>query len=103
MRAVFTKLVNFKASPEQHEAWQEAAYKRRMSFGRWAREQLDSGLELGTVSKAYIGVATPAPEAKPNLESLARELLERASQPKSKCDRRLPKGAFCKTCGRIHG
>lgn len=107
MKAVFTKLVNFKASPAQHEAWQDAAYQRRMSFGRWAREQLDRGLSSSTAEPRLVepegAGATPVSAPKGNIESLARELVQRAKVTGKKCDRRLPKGAFCKSCGRIHG
>lgn len=102
MKAVFTKLVNFKASPEQHAAWQDAAYQRRMSFGRWAREQLNNGLSVSVSSPALVQGAPP-PEVKDNLEGLARELVQRAKVKGAKCERRMPKGTFCKACGRIHG
>lgn len=73
-----------------------------MSFGRWAREQLDKGLAPGSIG-TYSTMKPPPPELPPkNLESLARELVERAKVTGKKCDRRLPQGAFCKSCGKIH-
>lgn len=108
MKATFTKLVNFKAQPEEHEAWKEAAHQARMSFGKWARLQLNRGLDSSTVEPRLVeptdAGSTPVPApVKEKTTALAQELVERAVASKNnKCERRLPKGTFCKSCGRIH-
>lgn len=102
------KLVNFRASQEDIDRWKEDGYLRRMGFSRWIRYCLDNypGKNGSVSSPSPIRVLpSAAPEVKERVSVLAEELVEKAKISKEKktvCERRLPKGAFCKTCGRIH-
>lgn len=102
------KLVNFRASQEDIDRWKEDGYLHRMGFSRWIRYCLDNypGKTGSIGSYVPIRVTTPpVPEVKERVSLLAEELVEKAKISKEKktvCERRLPKGAFCKTCGRIH-
>lgn len=99
-------LVNFRAKPDDIARWKEHAHTRRMSLSSLIRELLNRDMSQSpiTVSGPVLRATDvvfnpPGPEVK--LEKLAETLVERAKS-NAKCEYRLPKGAFCKRCGKIH-
>lgn len=100
------RILNLRARREDVERWKEHAYKRRMSLSKLIRTLLDQDCDMSRTTLTTDGpvvkiadVVHVLPEKK--VEKLAQTLVERAKS-NEKCERRLPKGAFCKTCGRIH-
>lgn len=94
------KLINFKASVKDVELWKEAAYLRRKTLSGFIRDVCNEACELATVSR--VSLVTPSPPVRKPAINVAQELLAKTTANTGPCERRLPKGAFCKTCGRIH-
>lgn len=99
-----TKLLNFKATPGQVDAWKEVAHLNKRTLSRWIRDTLDAAVNGIALPPVPAAADNPAPLLK-KAEAVADQLLERARSvvKAGPCERRLPKGAFCKSCGRIHG
>jgi hypothetical protein len=94
------KLLNFKAEVEDIARWKEQAYASRKSLSRWIRDRLN---EVHVPLPIEAGIDYVPVETKKSVESTAAVLIERVRQAKEgPCERRLPKGAWCKRCGRIH-
>lgn len=93
------RLINFRVPDKDYEVWKEEAYRQRKSFARWARETLDAAVQPGDARA--VELRTPVHEVKTNVVAIAEQLRTKAAQ-KAQCEKRLPKGAFCKSCGRIH-
>lgn len=100
-----TILVNLRVTEEERSAWADAAYRVRKSRTQWMRDILNA---TASGIPAHKFVSTPIAEQPPvvnRANQIAAELAERAAQSgkqSGKCDNRLPKGTFCKRCGRMH-
>lgn len=94
------KLLNFKASIEEIERWKENAHSERKTLSRWIRDRLNSTeLAVGRVIEIQPSKVVNVK----SVESAATALVERVKKAKEgPCERRLPKGAWCKSCGKIH-
>lgn len=95
------KLLNFKASEEEIAAWDAFANRTvHRNRSRWIRDTLN---QASSPTTRYI--KTNDVIAAPKAVSQAKILMDKAlltQSSTSKCERRLPKGAFCKECGKIH-
>lgn len=86
-----------KVSEEEHERWKTFAQASGMSFNAWARDKLNSihvplPIEAG-IRKEVVPVSPLQPPMKLRAEGRAR---------KGECLNRLPKGSYCKQCGKMH-
>lgn len=74
------KVVSFKCMEEDHETWKGEARRLGVGFSEWVRRKLND-----------------------NPLSVAPALVREATKPKgSRCTNRVPPGAYCKRCAKIH-
>lgn len=108
-----TQLVNFVCRPEDYEKWKAQAKAMKISWGEFAREAV-AAYSDSLPNPEVITVRNAAREVKERSvakkKSIAKKkehvevsnLLQAAKSAPTVCDNRLPAGAFCKRCGRIH-
>ena len=110
------RLVNFMATPADHAAWAAYAKEHRMTLGAFLREAANAAMVDGRPdvppSKPNFKVEPERPPRKP-LDEVLEEIAKEApkvvaalpASPKvsdEPCDNRLPSGAFCVRCYKIH-
>jgi hypothetical protein len=94
-----SRLFNFRAKITDLELWHAHAAKKQMALGALIRQLLNRDMSQSETTAVTADAAAPVAVYPPDT-ALSR-LVEKA-KANTKCERRLPKGAFCKTCGRIH-
>lgn len=82
------KLVNFKADEADYIRWKQRALSEGMTFGEWARRNLNMGIVANNLVRVVIEKVPEPPKPARATRSLG-------------CEHRLPKGTYCKPCGKI--
>lgn len=98
------RLVNFMADPADHAAWMAYAKERRITMGKFIRESCNRamGEERPDVPPSRPNHPPPRPPRQPKERKLVEVLSEKAKADTGPCFNRLPPGAFCSRCGKIH-
>lgn len=95
------KAFMFKGKPEDLERWKIHAHSRGKTLSGLIRYLLDA--DMGIVKITDLVYVTPEPARLPPPMQIATELAEAVKITiKGKCENRVPKGSFCKRCGKIH-
>ena len=95
------KLVTFQAAAEEISSWDVAAKLARKSRSAWMRDVLNTAASVPVFVPPAVVPVEPSKVIETAV-ALKERAVEIANRPKTKCEKRLPKGTFCKTCGRIH-
>jgi hypothetical protein len=94
------KWVSFQVDESDLLAWKEVAHRRRSTFSGFIRESLAAAARDDPVVAA--SVVTPVVVAPRRAEVSAAEVVKRLAPAEGECLRRIAKGSFCKSCGRLH-
>lgn len=96
-----SKIMNMRVPVEDKAAWEEEAYRLRISLSKWIRDTCNAALGGSSVPVPPIHVYQPEGRKKP--KAVAAEMIHRGlSTVTAECSNRVPKGSFCKRCGRTH-
>lgn len=91
----------FKAKPDHLERWKAHARSRGKTLSGLIRYLLDADMGIVQISDLVYVPGEPA-DLPPPMQ-IAKELSQAVrATVQGKCENRVPKGSFCKRCGKIH-
>lgn len=88
------KTVTLKVPEEDAARWKEEAHELRLSLSELIRQRMNGAPPIMfTTTPPFVGTTAT------NLVAQTASVTSLKSGP---CENRLPKGSFCKQCGKLH-